>query len=263
MIDLSQQKRRLGRAADKGQELADAIQSWQANQPFAAEPVIHDDRGGWELRLRINEEPDLEAWATIFGEGLHHLRSTLNNAVTAIGLATGNTEKQLKKLQFPIANDEKAWKGNTSRIGSLPQPYQDLIESVQPFRSQNGETIHALSLLVELSNQDKHALQIEADIDSELLSHDFQVEFESPKDAKISTPPDLTVCGDGLFEDGAVVIRHNAKGARIARVRGGHYFQARVVVKTEDGTSFGVTWALAAMCTQVDGILKALEAVET
>ncbi len=96
----------------------------------------------------------------VAGEALHQIRSTLDHAVWALVESAGNSP--CYENAFPICKKDTEFEAAKikagKRIGKLygvSTTAQDIIEKFQPLKAQDPER-HALSVLAQLSNTDKH-----------------------------------------------------------------------------------------------------------
>jgi hypothetical protein len=120
------------------------------------------------------------------GEILHHLRSALDHVVWAIAkhpVSGPNT-----RLQFPVMDTPKkyrdAWKTDT--LKGVPEKYRDVIESVQPYKSDPIEN-SVLAVIHKLDIIDKHRLLLLA---VTAMRHDVEIRVASSKQPiSIHLPP--------------------------------------------------------------------------
>jgi len=132
------------------------------------------DRETEEHILYVNYMPDLEAFFTrvsvILGDTVHNLRSGLEHL--AFQLALWNTDGNVRnerQVQFPIEDTEEAFNarcalGRGGWLAEVHPDHQAIIERSQPYHGIDQETMmmgldfHALAMLRDLSNMDKHRL---------------------------------------------------------------------------------------------------------
>jgi hypothetical protein len=160
-------ERKITRAHEHFGCLHDEMAAWDARRPWRLVPEIHDQGPKHFFRLRFLEPIPID-WAVILGEGIHDLRSALDQAV--YWLTVDWSREPLKNSSFPVnirrADFEKrrkngAWTNDSGMhkirgIGPGPQAF---IEALQPypqryrsFYCRDLRTIH------DLWNQDKHRL---------------------------------------------------------------------------------------------------------
>lgn len=261
-VDFSKQQQRLNRANAKGAELGTLIQDWVDKKPFGLKPKIADDRHGWTLTLRLSLVPPLDELALTFSEAIHQLRSSLDNLVMTIAEANRQlTPKEKKSLQFPIAKDSKEWGLMKSWISPLPVPIQTAVENIQPFqRYKEGGTPESdlLMTLRDLSNQDKHHIQVVPILTPAEVSNSSGVEFETEEDAKASIPPDVTI-HNVTITDGALLMEQRTKG-RIKTVKGVANYGFQVQVQLPNGKFAGLTQVLGALCYYTNVVFNYLTA---
>jgi hypothetical protein len=160
-------ERKIARAHEHFGFLHDEMAAWDARRPWRLVPEIHDQGRKHFYRLRFLEPIPID-WAVILGEGIHDLRSALDQAV--YWLTVDWSREPLKNSSFPVnirrADFDKRRKNGTwtndsgmhkiRGIGPAPQAF---IEALQPypqryrsFYCRDLRTIH------DLWNQDKHRL---------------------------------------------------------------------------------------------------------
>ena len=94
------------------------------------------------------------------GEILHNLRGSLDHTAWILVRRRGNkrlSEKQARRVQFPLARTSKTFWNETDRLPGVPaDPYWTLIERYQPYkRSRQGRAMRRLRMLTDL---DKHRI---------------------------------------------------------------------------------------------------------
>lgn len=244
--------RRIERAVEHGQSLAEQIQTWLATEPVTVVPSIADDRLSWELRVSVDNPPPLEAWASIFDDAVHNLRSTLDNLAWGLASLDGREPSKPKSIYFPIVEKRENWEQERRKIAELPASAQAAIESIQPFQRSGADGLpenDALLLLNRLSNTGKHRFAIQPVMTPHELEHSFSVDFGSDEAAARNVPPDVTMSAD-CFVDNAVVIRQVTK-TPIVELRGQYAFRGQVVVIDPVVGAVGVTSVLAELATYV------------
>lgn len=257
-MDFGDQLSRVERAQRIGAELAQEMEKWPSRSPWGVDPEIAEDRRSWTLRLRVREQPPLDEWGLRFGEAIHQLRSSLDNLAVTVAKASGVTDvRQLKSIQFPISSSQKDWAKDKSRIKYLPQAVGAAIEAVQPFqRLEHGGSLgeDLLVILRDLSNQDKHHLQVKPTLENVSLGHMPGVEFETEADAAMSIPPDIEFFVAN-FEDGELLLRHHTRG-RIAKVKGSFRITVQVRVQLPDGRVMPILEILSMLCQYVEVVMR-------
>ena len=147
-------KRRLERACQHYQELADLVEDFEDENVDAVtvryHPDADSDEGSLELDWSESKAPPIARIAIVTGELIYNLRAAMDYLVYA--LAWRNSGHEVLWTQFPI--DENPQKFNDHRgtfLNGLAQGDIDVIEEYQPF---NG-CIWTRTLR-EFSNPDKH-----------------------------------------------------------------------------------------------------------
>jgi hypothetical protein len=165
--------------------LYDEMVLWRANkQPWHFESEVHDNGSKHFYRLRIDRPIPIE-WAVRMGEGLHDLRSALEQ--TVYWLTVDCQGKPLTGTGFPVnskRSEFELWsqkKGNWApqsgmyKIRGVGPGPQAFIKAVQPYPQRwRADYCFAIKTVHNLWNQDKHR-----------LVHLFGVRFD-PKGTKLS-----------------------------------------------------------------------------
>lgn len=111
------------------------------------------------------EPVPMNIWGPILGDGIQNLRSALEH--TAYALVAHCQGSPWRHSQFPIADQVSnlTWrdKGTLSRLGDAPRAF---IESHQPY---NGG--HALAVLRDISNEDKHRQLVLVIVETKFTHH--------------------------------------------------------------------------------------------
>jgi hypothetical protein len=160
-------ERKIARAYEHFHRLHDEMAAWDARGPWRLVPEAHDQGRKHFLRLRLLEPMPVD-WAVILGEGIHDLRSALDQAV--YWLTVDWSREPLKHSSFPVnisrADFEKrrkngAWTNDSGMhkirgIGPGPQAF---IEALQPYPQRyRRRYCRDLRTVHDLWNQDKHRL---------------------------------------------------------------------------------------------------------
>lgn len=108
----------------------------------------------------VAEQPPLEEWALVLGEGLHAYRSGLDILAGELCRLDGATPPKPTRIYFPIAETRKDWR---SAISALPIPAEILerIEWMQPYHPADKSESMLLAMH-RLDIRDKHNGLIEA-----------------------------------------------------------------------------------------------------
>lgn len=115
------------------------------------------DATGLEHRWRMffDPKPDPLRWGIMVGEVAHNWRAALDNRVWDLVTACGN--KPTKSNEFPIFQDPEKYREQAPRkLAGLSEAIKAEIEDSQPFGSAGDDLHHALWVLHELNNIDKH-----------------------------------------------------------------------------------------------------------
>jgi len=116
----------------------------------------------FENRLVERTNPPLVRWALMTDDIVNNLRSSLDHMVFELAHFNNDflTDSQIRRLQFPIYDEEEKFDGNvSSRLYGLPDEIKRYVKSLQMFDEPHSR----LYELRDLSNSGKHhTLQIGA-----------------------------------------------------------------------------------------------------
>lgn len=124
------------------------------------DPVFENDYDpstGISRLLMTVEDPPMRT-GLLLSEAAHHMRAALDNALFAAVPTDGLTEKQLRRIQFPVVDDLTRLR--RSIADSLPKDLSDEITSIihdaQPFAGTKWS--EPISHLHNLNRFDKHRI---------------------------------------------------------------------------------------------------------
>lgn len=150
---------RVGRARELAGLILEERDRWlQTNdRPFHAE----ENAANRTIRVtaQFDEEP-FGRWSLIYSDGVHQLRSALDNLVYLLwsshkGLPTKPGD--IRTIGFPIYSDATQYANRgTSRTDGVSPKADSFIESVQPYHRRSGPEVDALWVLHQMSVLDKH-----------------------------------------------------------------------------------------------------------
>ncbi len=166
-------KVKLERADELIDDLADEIAAYLRNDSIdvVATPSA-TLRSAWDLRLQLGVSPPTR-WSAVIGDVLHNERSALDayayDVITSS--ATTFTEKQLRRLAFPLSADQDAFDSYGWCAGLKPpdeirdafryaQPWYPLSEAGLDGFDNPAGFVEATGLrrLSRLNNDDKHKM---------------------------------------------------------------------------------------------------------
>jgi hypothetical protein len=104
----------------------------------------------------IENEPIPADFAGLFGEWLYNLRASLDYIIWAAASYASGTLPPPNEgvLQYPIYDNEAAWKTNLYRIKGLPEHQQQRLRMMQPFASDLDANF--LGWINRLARIDRH-----------------------------------------------------------------------------------------------------------
>ena len=249
-------------AIKRGNEFSGEISKWGTDHPVTLSGRISEDKHSYKIVLNFSEQPSLEDWSRTFGDTVHNLRSVLNNLVAEIAKAEKLSKQEIKNIQFPIASSAKQWRSEKRRIQSLPKEVQDAIMKVQPFiEIPTSPETHPLSVLADISNQDKHRLELTPEIEPLQLTHNTSIEFEETPDPSKLQEIMNRMKIDGRFQDGVEVIQHDTTPYHVSKLIGYHQYHGRIKLITDEDEVLSPAEVLNAVfptvTTIIDNVLYA------
>jgi hypothetical protein len=135
----------------------DMVKVWNDyvdRQPHDIE-LVHQGQGVHLVRV-VESEPIPVDFAGLFGEWLYNLRASLDYIIWATAAYASATLPPPNEgaLQYPIYDDEAAWKRNLYRIKGLPEHQQRRLREMQPFASDLDANF--LGWINRLARIDRH-----------------------------------------------------------------------------------------------------------
>jgi hypothetical protein len=117
--------------------------------------LVHEGQGVHILRV-IENEPVPADFAGLFGEWLYNLRASLDYIIWAAAAYASGTLPPPREgvLQYPIYDNEAAWRSNLDRIKGLPEHQQQRLRMMQPFASDVDANF--LGWINRLARIDRH-----------------------------------------------------------------------------------------------------------
>ena len=150
-IDLTATKAKVARSKKHFDELASAIKTYLASQPYIIERITNDATGDVSDIVRVKKEIPKD-WSNIVGDIVHNLRVALDYLVTS--LVEANSNSISKSNCFPIDNSIEDYQRNSSKkLIGLSSGAIKFINDLKPYKG--GEDV--LWRLHKLDIQDKHA----------------------------------------------------------------------------------------------------------
>lgn len=163
MDPLRRVRAKLDGAKTQSESLSDEISRSVAriDKPYRLVPELDLDAGECLLRIEKVEEFPPPEWETAVGDIVHKLRSALDQLAYQLATLNQADEAALRGCEFPIFRDRDLFYsggkgGGVYKIRALADIDREVIESLQPFDFPE----HALWVLQQLSNGDKHRLGI-------------------------------------------------------------------------------------------------------
>ena len=225
---------KLRRAAAHLNALEAESNAFLVTNPCTISIEPHVEGGYHRLVAHLPAEAFPLSLSGILGDYVHNVRSALDHVVWQL-VGAVNPRAQSRKTCFPIYTDpddferwvtKKRAAGQASALLGVDDQAYTLIERIQPFQPDDtGEpraSAHALKVLADLSNTDKHKMLIPTGVD---------LPKEPPKIGGVGFEHFTMTWHPGPVEDGAEVGRLRVFGS----VDGG----AHVKVKGNIDLAFG------------------------
>jgi hypothetical protein len=142
------------RADSHHQNMVQVWNDYMARNPHGIE-LVHQGQGVHIVRV-IENEPIPPDFAGLFGEWLYNLRASLDYIIwAAAAYASGTLPPSSEEiLQYPIYDNEAAWKRNLYRLKGLPKHQQRRLKTMQPFASDLDANF--LGWINRLARIDRH-----------------------------------------------------------------------------------------------------------
>lgn len=151
----------------RGREHIEALQrkidQFAHDNPDPKVEEFDPETGRYTVAIKFRKKPDGEGWGILLGDAIQNLRSVLDHIVWQ--LVRLNRERPGHQTYWPsVTSEERYWSprkcGRPSvreealrGVGDEPRA---LIDSLQPYTAGTAMDQHFLSLLIPLSNADKH-----------------------------------------------------------------------------------------------------------
>jgi hypothetical protein len=207
-VDLRPCEAKLERAREHRRVLSSELEAFFTDSALGHRVSFDEQDSVFRIHALLDDDRAYR-WATILGDIVHNLRSTLDHLVNQLVLA--NSEEPRSSNQFPICDQESSWEreiGKKERLTGVATEDVDLIRHVQPFAwaaRYTGTTrarIQALAQLRDLSNHDKHKLLLPIRLFPRELRYALDME-----DAERVDPEDADdEWGTEAIADGGVIL---------------------------------------------------------
>jgi hypothetical protein len=141
----------------------------------------YDDRKGCYVFRVTKFEPLPIQWSLVIGDALYNYRAALEYlAWHLVRAGTDPKPRSPKSVQFPIvATPEDFGNSTKNRLPGVKPAHLAVVERHQPYHAAEQPSHHPLSVLVELSNTDKHY-----ELQGAFIRHfgEFRINFVSASD---------------------------------------------------------------------------------
>lgn len=154
---------KLRRANGHLQAINDEISKFLASNPYRFIGEYDQARSEYVAKARQVVHPDVDGWATLIGDCVHNLRSSLDHLAVQLLLSQGGVPKVGRGgTAFPIYRTAEGSKGRTrpahisGLTGTVSGSVHAVVQGVQPYNRVDDPNGHPLWILSELDNTDKH-----------------------------------------------------------------------------------------------------------
>jgi hypothetical protein len=204
-LDLSSVRAKLAHSAEHAQAVKNEVMAWMDRNPYSVLQKVNANSTRYGVVIRVNEPPPFYRWSLIIADCIYSLRCCLDHLVYAIACheAVPKSPSHEGRLQFPIAKDRADFDDAVicrKQLGTISDPVRTAIESYQPYNRLHADLPPLLSILRELSNQDKHKL-LPLVLHS-AVTYEFGMDFGG---VDVSDRDPRFVPSSGEIEDGAEV----------------------------------------------------------
>jgi hypothetical protein len=140
-------------------DLDNEIDGYLGTQPIRVEHRVEPDGDSRHIRWiasAATEPPNV--LGLIVGDWANNVRAALDYTVyELVRKETG--EEDPRWTQFPSVLDQSKYEAEaTRRLRGVPTAALPLIEGAQPFNNEDDASLHALAVLADISNRDKHRI---------------------------------------------------------------------------------------------------------
>lgn len=188
------------------------IDQFAHDNPDPKSEHFDSETGRYTLAIKFREEPDAESWGIQLGDTVHNLRCALDHVVWQLVLLNG--ERPGHHTSWPAGmTGEYYWSPRKNGRPSLREETlrgvadepRALIDQLQPYRGGTEVHRHFLSVLVPLSNADKHRI-----VQAGFLA------IEEPPDQFMVRNQDVGDVLEGTFAAGPLKDNANVMECRVA-----------------------------------------------
>jgi hypothetical protein len=131
-------KAKVHRAEYHMQKVGGEFASFREQHPIHITVARDADHSAYVFHVWDVQEPD-PAWGLIIGDAVHNARSALDHLayqLLVVGLGRDLTDKEARRIMFPISNNPKDFKDNAARrLKGLRDVDLARIEVLQPYNS--------------------------------------------------------------------------------------------------------------------------------
>lgn len=135
------------------------LERFRKGEPYKLGVQFDAEHRGYVARLRDVKDPPAD-WNLQIGDIVHSARSALDAITYSLAcknLRRAPTTAEVINIQFPILDNGASWPTHgLRRVKQLSTAAQAEVERFQPYHRADLSVRHALSVLRDLSNIDKH-----------------------------------------------------------------------------------------------------------
>jgi hypothetical protein len=256
---------RLALAARHCREMDEALEAIRLPGAVTFPGTENPERTELVLTAEFVEPLALLRLGLLLGEVVHQCRSALDNMVWQLAAEATAPNEPPSTTSFPIFEHRREFRrkqadgtphpsSGLAKISTLPQPAQDRIEELQPFHTSGGGNRHALTLIRDLHDGDKHRVPVVTAIQARDVTFNLHLEMQSEDD-----PPevDIDLLNDGRVQHGqpAIVLRRRAPWTKISAEV---HWNGQFLVEVAPGQTPGLEVVTSSVLSQAAGALSHL-----
>jgi hypothetical protein len=148
---------KLSRSESHIAEIDKAIANYIRREPFSWERKVSSEPNCTDIILRLNEAIPTEI-ATVVGDALHNMRSSLDNLASALAVRNGASATQQRQVYYPVGQNQADFVNKCNQLAPIiGMAASNALAATEVFVGGKGEKIKSLG---EMSNTDKHRLLI-------------------------------------------------------------------------------------------------------
>lgn len=143
---------KIGRADVHYKALSEALGPYMVSNFYRTS--FQTDRRNRHKLVVTEVDPVPKEVSLLIGDTAHNLRSALDHLIWLFARPT--TERQEKRVQFPIADHRKDFRSQGYMMPGVSRKVRTLVERLQPYHRRKWPDTAVLGYIREIDNWDKH-----------------------------------------------------------------------------------------------------------